>query len=259
MAVRVLFYHDESHLSRLLKALDEKDGRDRIFVIASLENSRIISKYLMGLKTSPESYLDSRSPIDFIHTDDGTDLLEELYYLRKEEEVDDCISYIEIDVSDALPEEVMVVSKVSAIMDVRIFRTDDGGCRIDIESFPRLLHLDRSEADMIARIYHKKGFKSVKKNVWEDRTIRFTRNELSEAFSLSYGDIRKNINSLLGKGCLIEDDNSEYVHLGRKDNLFKLRERSIFSSLIHRRMSSTLDYPEFESNNVHGNPKNDES
>lgn len=231
MTIKMIFYHRKEHIKNVIEAMTSSVFGDSVFVITSEKNSINVTKLLEDYKNK-EKYMDDYSitrtwddEVKFIISDDGGNLFEKMFKVKMHCESDNSTSdVIELDVSHATQNEMMDVSKLSAITETKIYTYKNGKLDV-IPPFPRLLLLNNDEAKILEYGY------------FANDQHTFTRLKLVGKIIDNGTRAHILIKQLNEKECLNSQKVKEY---GSKEIEYTVKDDAILMGLIRLRMVDRL-------------------
>ena len=231
MTVKMIFYHRKEHIRNVIEAMTSSVFGDSIFVITSEKNSATVTQLLEDYKNK-EKHLDDYSitkswndEVKFIITDNEGDLYKKMFKVKMDYESDGSISNnLELDVSHATQNEMMEVSKLSAMTEAKIYVSKNGKLT-EIPPFPRLLLLEEDEATVLNYGY------------FGNEQHKFTRLSLVGRSVANGSKAHKVIDKLKEKECL---DSRKVKQYGSKEIEYTVKDDALLMGLIRLRMVDCL-------------------
>ena len=250
IAVRAIIYHRKEQIRDIVKTAGEMEPGSTLHAITSDKHAKaLVSNFKEDRlnkeccersnnlsRDCDEEYIQIRGVNLEIDVVSGEEELKKSlrtkFYMETRED-DPETSVLEIDISCAVPWEVVAVCKLSAAINIRMY-TSRGG-KNQIVSFPKHIHLDKSEIAILRRFRGRK---------------HFTREEaietlLSEGLPSSGATAQRTIKSLEDKGCIKELKGNEYPgerssHGGNRVKYYMVEDDSWMMERIHERAVENL-------------------
>ena len=250
IAVRAIIYHRKEQIRDIVKTTGEMEPGSTLHVITSNKHAKALVSNIRedGLnkecrecsdnmsRNCNEEYIQIRGVnLDIDVASDEEELkkiLRTKFYMEIGKD-DPETSVLEIDISCAIPWEVVAICKLSAAINIRMYTSR--GSKSQIVSFPKHLHLDESEVAILRQFRGRKHFT-------RDEVIETL---LSEGLSASGTTALRVIKSLEDKRCIKELKGNEYPgkrssHGGNRVKYYMVEDDSWMMERIHERAVRNL-------------------